>query len=66
MNRHPEHLSIVVDRVMRDLRRQRLFAQVYGLGPRPCLELLLEIHNGADLDSRLARYAAPPTLRMVE
>ena len=65
MNTHPEHLSVVVGRVMRGLQRQQLFKQVYGLGPRPCLELLLEINSGADLDTRLARYAAinPETIR---
>ena len=58
MTTRPEPLSVVVDRIMRGVRRQRLFEQVYGLGPRPCLELLLEVHEGADLDKRLARYAA--------
>ena len=65
MRRRPEHLSVVVERVMRDLRRRRLYEQVFALGPRPSFELLMEIHNGANLDARLARYAAvdPETIR---
>ncbi len=64
----PEPLAVVVERVMRNLRRQKLFERVYALGPRPCFELLLEVTGGADLDHSLAKYAAvdPSTIRALK
>ena len=65
MSSGPEPLAVVLERVMCDLRRRRRYEQVFALGPRPSFELLMEIHSGADLDSRLARYATvdPETIR---
>ena len=58
MSLGPEPLAAAVERVMCGLRRQKLFERIYALGPRPCFELLMEVHDGAGLDDRLARYAA--------
>ena len=40
-----------------NLRLQRAVERLYRLGPRPIMELLIEIADGADLDTALATYA---------
>jgi hypothetical protein len=45
----------------RTARRQYLVLHLHRAGPRPLLELLLEIEGGGDLDATLERYAAIPT-----
>jgi hypothetical protein len=53
--------------LVHDLRRRRLAEQLHHLGPRPLLEILIEVAGGADLDTTLERYAAinPEILRAV-
>ena len=38
-------------------RLRRLAGEIHGLGPRPLLELLLELQDGAPLADALERYA---------
>ena len=40
-----------------NLRLQRAVERLYRLGPRPVMELLVEVAGGADLDTALATYA---------
>ena len=40
-----------------DHRRYRQTERLYALGPRPVYEAMLEIADGAGLDSVLARYS---------
>ena len=54
----PEHIREPLSRVMRDLARQRMAERIHRLGPRPWLELVLEVADGADVDDALLRYAA--------
>jgi hypothetical protein len=44
----------------RSARRQRLVAHLHAAGPRPCLEALIEVANGRDLDDVLERFALVP------
>jgi hypothetical protein len=44
----------------RTLRRQYLSAQIHAAGPRPVLEALIAVHEGADLDNVLADFARIP------
>lgn len=39
------------------IRLRHLTAKLHALGPRPTFELLCELYGGADLISRLERYA---------
>jgi hypothetical protein len=51
----------------RSARRQRLVAHLHAAGPRPCLEALIEVARGRDLDDVLERFARIPisTYRLV-
>ena len=42
------------------LVRQRAAERLHRLGPRPVLEALIEVADGADLDALLVRYARLP------
>jgi hypothetical protein len=46
-----------VARTGRDVRLQHLARRLHQLGERPLFEFLSEIESGADLRSRLERYA---------
>jgi hypothetical protein len=48
------------DKQQRRIRLRRLAAQIHVLGPRPLLELLLELDRGAPLMATLERYARLP------
>ena len=51
-----QHISKPINRVMANVVRQHQAEHLHNLGPRPVLEALLEIGNGADLDEVLDRY----------
>jgi hypothetical protein len=44
----------------RNRRRQYLSAQIHAAGPRPVLEALIAVHEGANLDDVLADFARIP------
>ena len=44
----------------RSARRQRLVAHLHAAGPRPCLECLLEVAAGGNLDDVLEAYRRIP------
>ena len=44
----------------RSARRQRLVAHLHAAGPRPCLEALLEVAGGRNLDAVLEAYRRIP------
>jgi hypothetical protein len=44
----------------RSRRRQYLSAQIHAAGPRPVLEALIAVHEGAHLDDVLADFARIP------
>ena len=44
----------------RSARRQRLVAHLHAAGPRPCLEALLEVAAGGNLDDVLEAYRRIP------
>ena len=44
----------------RSARRQRLVAHLHAAGPRPCLEALISVAAGNDLDEVLADFAGVP------
>lgn len=50
-------VGAVVDRVVQRLRRQRAAEYLHRLGPRPLLEAMTEVADGADLDDTLAADA---------
>ena len=52
-----QRLSDATRRVIAPLRRERLAEHLHRLGERPCLEAMIEVAAGADLDAVLTRYS---------
>jgi hypothetical protein len=45
------------DNTKRSARRQHLSRHLHAAGPRPCMEALIEVADGGDLDTVLESYA---------
>jgi hypothetical protein len=54
---NPPIFTAIGSRHARSARLQRLAAHLHAAEPRPCLEALIEVAHGRDLDDVLERFA---------